>query len=305
MKALLLAAGHGTRLRPFTFFQAKAALPLMNVPFIRYPMQFSSSQNIQEIVINLHAHPESVQEVAGVDYKGIPIRYSHEPEILGTAGAIRNAQKLLGDEPFLVLNSDMICDIPLQTLVEHHQRSQALVTLAIMKGEKWSRYSGLKFNDAEIPRMLPSSDAAGQRYHYTGVQILNPEIYEHIPSNKKTDIFTDIYPSLAKDGKIAGFIYDGLWMEMGSLGEYLATAIHLEEDPLPEHLRPEGMQSTPISPTATVEPSAVVAKSILMDGSRVRSGMTVEHCIIGGDVTVTRNARNVALARGVLPWYIS
>jgi len=304
MKALLLAAGHGTRLRPFTFFQAKAALPLMNVPLIRYPMQFLSSQNIQEIVINLHAHPESVQKVAGVDYKGIPIQYSQEPEILGTAGAIREAQELLGNEPFLVLNSDMICDIPLQSLIQHHQRSQALVTLAIMKGEKWTRYPGLKFDGAEIPHMLPSSAAAGERSHYTGVQILNPEIYEHIPENKKSDIFTDIYPTLAENGKIAGFVYEGLWMEMGSLSEYLATAIHLEEHPLPDHLRPDGMLSSAISSKATVESSAVVAKSILMDGATVKSGITVEHCIIGWDATVTRNARNVALARGILPWYI-
>jgi mannose-1-phosphate guanylyltransferase len=305
MKALLLAAGLGTRLRPFTFFQSKASLPLMNVPFIRYPLQFLYSQNIQEIVINLHSHPDSVQIAAGgTDYKGIPISYSREPQILGTAGAIRKAQQFLGDEPFLVLNGDMICDIQLQSLFEQHQRSQALITLAIMKGENWSHYSALKFDDAEIPRMLPSAGHEGQRYHYTGVQILSPEIYEQIPSDRKTDIFTDIYPALAESGKIAGFVYDGIWMEMGSLREYLATAIRLQADSVPEHLTPDGMLNTPISPDASVESSAGVTESILMAGAKIKSGITVEHCIIGWDVTVAQNLRNVALARGILPWYI-
>src|SRR5262249_25428246 len=118
MKALVLAAGLGTRMKPFTFFRAKATLPLLNLPFIHYPLQYLSTNGVNDVVINLHAHPDSVKKVAGTQYSNLRIAYSHEPEIMGTAGAMRKAASLLGDEPFVVMNSDMIMEIPLQQVLD-------------------------------------------------------------------------------------------------------------------------------------------------------------------------------------------
>jgi UTP-glucose-1-phosphate uridylyltransferase len=104
---VLLAAGLGTRLKPFTFFCAKAALPMFDLPFICYPLQYLHANGVTEVVINLHAHPDTVRSAAGSEYRGMRIHYSHEPEILGTAGAIWKAKELLGNEPFAVLNGDI------------------------------------------------------------------------------------------------------------------------------------------------------------------------------------------------------
>lgn len=304
MRALLLAAGYGTRLRPFTFHRAKAALPLLNIPFIRYPLQTLTSKGITEIIVNLHAHPETVRASAGVEYAGVPIHYSPEPQILGSAGAIVHARVLLRDEPFLVMNADMLCDPPVDQLLEQHKRSGALVTLLVMRGERFAKYSGLSFDLSEIPRLLPTNQEAEQ-FHYTGIQVVSPEIFSYIPEGQKSEIFTDIYPQITESGKIRGYVYDQLWMEVGNLNEYLNTALKLLEQPLPQHLQPQGMQQSNISSAARIDPGASVTNSIVMDGANLKAGVQVDHSIIGWDVDVARDAHHVALARGILPWHLT
>lgn len=303
MRALLLAAGFGTRLRPFTFHRAKAALPLLNIPFIRYPLQCLVSKGIAEITINLHATPESVRAAAGSEYAGVPIHYSHEPQILGTAGAIRKAKDFLNGEPFLVMNADMLCDPPVDQMREQHQQTGSLVTLMVMRGEKFEKYGGLQFDGGAIPRLLHPAEK-GEKLHYTGIQIVSPEIFSYVPEEKKTEIFSDIYPQLSAEGKIAAFVYEDFWMEVGSLTEYLNTALQLQQQSLPEHLRPEGMESSNISSKARIEDGARVTGSIVMDGAQIKSEALVEHSIIGWDVILAKPVQNIALAKGMLPWYI-
>ncbi len=145
MKALLLAAGLGTRMKPFTFIKAKACLPLFNVPFLHYPLQYLHAGGITDIVINLHAHPESVRSVANHFPRSLDLQFSLEPEILGTAGAIRKAFGTELDEPFLVINSDMLMDIPLDKVIQEHKRLKADVTMVIMEGEQFSHYGRVYF----------------------------------------------------------------------------------------------------------------------------------------------------------------
>lgn len=303
MKGLLLAAGLGTRLKPFTFFRAKAALPLFDLPFIHYPLQFLHENGVTETVINLHAHPDTVRDGAGNEYRGMKIHYSHEPEILGTAGALWKAQALLGDEPFVVLNSDMLCDIPLQDVLHRHRETGSIATLAIMDGDRFPDYSGLYFHNSHVP-VLAGLNGPGKRFHYTGLQIVSPEIMTSIPPNRKSEIFGDVYPNLWPSGRITGYEYSGPWREIGTLKEYLQTSVELMRAPLPDRLRPPGMNDSTISAHAVVEEGAKVEESIVMPGARIRSGAVVRRSIIGWDVTVAKNTEGVALARGILPWWI-
>jgi mannose-1-phosphate guanylyltransferase len=303
MKALILAAGLGTRIRPFTFFRAKAALPLLDVPFIHYPLQYCSTYGIEEAVINLHAHPESVRKAAGKQYKNVGISYSFEQEILGTAGAMRKAKMMLQEGPFVVMNSDMLTDIPLQHVLKTHEKLEADITLVIMKDARFAQYGGLYFEGDPL-RLSGFRSGPGESYHYTGLQIVNPNILEVIPEGRKTGIFTDIYPSILKDFKIYGFIYDGFWKEIGNLREYLRTSLDLINNPIPEQLRPPGVSQQLVSAGATIEDGAVVVDSIVMEGARIESDARVDHSIIGWDVSVSGEVRHQALAHGILPWYI-
>jgi mannose-1-phosphate guanylyltransferase len=304
MKALLLAAGLGTRLRPLTFFQAKATLPLLNVPFVHYPLQYLCANEVQQVVINLHSHPDSVMKAAGAQYGLITIEYSWEPEILGTAGAMRKAQQLLGDEPFVVMNGDMLTDIPLKEAMEQHIQTGADVTLVVMRGQAFARYSGLYFHGENPIRLSSFQDGGGEKYHYTGIQIVSPRILEMIPENQRSEVFRDVYPQLMTKGSIHGFIYDGFWKEIGNLKEYLETSIALLRAPLPQKLQPPGVSDSLVSPSAKIEDGAEVLESVIMEGAEIQSGASVVRSIVGWDVAVSGRWKHVALARGMLPYYI-
>jgi NDP-sugar pyrophosphorylase family protein len=305
MKALILAAGLGTRVRPFTFFRAKATLPLLDVPFIHYPLQYCSTHGIEEAIVNLHAHPESVRQAAGKQYQNVSISYSLEPEILGTAGAMRHAaQSLQGEEPFVVMNSDTITDIPLGEVLEFHKQSGADVTLVVMKDARFAHYGGIYFEGEKPLRLSGFRNGPGESYHYTGLQIVNPSMLEQIPVEKKSGIFTDIYPAIMHDFKIYGFVYHGFWKEMGTLREYLRTSMDLQQHPLPERLRPASSSASLISAKASIEPESEIIDSIVMEGAHVPAGSRIEHSIIGWDVKVNGEIRNQAVARGILPWYL-
>jgi NDP-sugar pyrophosphorylase family protein len=306
MKALLLTAGFGTRLKPLTFSQAKASLPLLNTPFVRYPLRYLHANHVTDAVLNLHAHPDTVRSAAGNHYGDINIEYSHEPEILGTAGAMRKAAPLLGQDPFIVMNGDMLLDVPLQQLKEQHIRTGAAVTLVIMKSEAYQRYKGLYFHTTEsdhVPVLTGIREEYGEKYHYTGLQMVNPEILRLIPENQKAEIFDRLYPELMKDGRIRGYIYDGSWIEIGTLHEYLTSSLQLLSHPLPLHLQPLGMTSSLISPNAKIEEGAAVSDSIVMEGAVVRAGAMIERCIVGRNTVVTGKHRKAALVRGVIPWH--
>lgn len=298
MKALLLAAGFGTRLKPFTFVQAKASIPFLNVPMIHYPLQYLSANGISETIINLHAHPESVQQAAGNQFGSMPVRYSHEPKILGTAGAIAKASTLLGNETFVVMNSDMISDIPLTAVIEHHRRSGNLVTLVVMNAERFPAYSSLHY-DPESLKLTGS----GMKCHYTGLQLLEPAIIEHIPADCKTEVFKDIYPELIAEGRVGVAQYDGLWLEMGTLSEFLSSSIKICDTPLPSHLCPPGMETTLISSAAHVDPDAKISNSVVMKNAMIKEGVNLERCIVGVDTQIDKSFSNAALCRGFLPWY--
>jgi mannose-1-phosphate guanylyltransferase len=298
MKALLLAAGLGTRLKPFTFVQAKASIPFLNVPMIHYPLQYLSANGVSETIINLHAHPESVQDAAGNHFGSMTIRYSHEPQILGTAGAMAKASALLGNETFLVMNSDMISDIPLAAIAEHHQRSGNLVTLVVMNAERFPAYSSLIYD----PQSLKLMDS-GMKCHYTGLQLVEPAIIDRIPADRKTEVFKDIYPELIQNGQIGVLMYDGLWLEMGTLSEFLNSAIKICHTPLPSHLCPPGMETTLISSAAHVDPDAKISSSVVMKNAMIKEGTNLERCIVGVDTKIDKSFSNAALCRGFLPWY--
>jgi mannose-1-phosphate guanylyltransferase len=299
---LVLAAGLGTRMKPFTFFRAKATLPLLNVPFIHYPLQYLSANGIRDVVINLHAHPDSVKKAVGNQFQGMQISYSYEPEILGTAGAMRKAESMLDSDPFVVTNSDMIMDIPLQQVLDYHRSVGADVTLVVMKDARFAQYGGVYF-EGEPLRLSGFRNGPGESYHYTGFQLVSPRILEKIPTDRKSGIFTDIYPAHIQDLKIFGFLYQGLWKEMGNLKEYLRTSLDLLRNPIPENLRPDGFQDALISSRSRIAADSQVHESIVMEGAEILPGSQIDHSIVGWDVPVSGRIRNQALARGILPWY--
>ena len=218
MRAMILAAGFGTRLRPLTDTMPKALVPVAGRPLIEYGLLFLRSQGITEVVINLHHLGEKIRAALGDgSLYGMRIFYSPEDFILDTGGGIKNAQSWLEGETFVVVNCDTILDLDLKEALAFHRRNRAVATLVLRPDPNASRYGILETDSAgRIRRFLgqpPEVKATLSPYMFTGFQILDPRIFEFMPEVKPFSTTRDTYPYMMQAGEsLYGFVHSGPWM---------------------------------------------------------------------------------------------
>jgi NDP-sugar pyrophosphorylase family protein len=303
MRAMILAAGYGTRLWPLTIDRTKPAIPFMGRPLIGYVAEYLARYGFEDIVVNLHHQPESVRSALGDgrDF-GVRFHYVEEPVILGTSGAVDNARSLLDGDAFVVINGKLATDIDLREALETHRRNRALATLILRPNPLRERYSTVEVSDGLITGFggFPESDKAGEPLMFTGIQILDPRIFEFIPRGVFSHSVTDVYlPAIGRGDRIAAHVSGGYWYELSTVRRYLETSLAL--------LKREG-RDVEAGPGSNIEPGASVAESVLWEGVRVSAGARVSRCVLGAGVTVGPGEvlENVAvvraeLARGVEP----
>src|ERR687889_887293 len=176
MRAMILAAGYGTRLWPLTIDRAKPAIPFMGRPLVGYVAEYLSRYGFEEVVVNLHHRPESVREALGDGSRfGARFHYIEEPEILGTGGAIVNARALLDSDAFVVVNGKIATDVDLSAALETHRRERALATLVLRPNPARERYSVVDVSGGLVTGFggYPASDNAGEDapLMFTGIQV--------------------------------------------------------------------------------------------------------------------------------------
>ncbi len=226
MKALILAAGLGTRLRPITNFIPKPLLPVFGVPIIELNIRLLRDQGIKEFLVNLHHMPwQIVQHLKDGSNLGVHVRYSLEPKLLGTAGAIKKLESDLRDSAFLVVNADTFRPLRLRELVERHEQSGGLVTLLLQENHQLSpRRSVCLDQKGEVVAFL---DMFGNELHdevmrcdFLGVQVMEPEILSMIPPDRPWEVHR-LYIRLWESGKrIVGHCQEGYWKDLGTLEAY-------------------------------------------------------------------------------------
>jgi mannose-1-phosphate guanylyltransferase len=218
MRAMILAAGFGTRLRPLTNAVPKALVPVAGRPLVEYSLLWLKSQGIENVVINVHHHGEKIRAALGDgSVYGLRITYSPEDPILDTGGGIKKAQPFLDGDTFLVLNGDTILDLDLSALLEAHRRNQAVATLVLRADPEASRYGIIETDrSGRIRRFLgqpPEVNAALSPFMFTGLQILEPRIFDFMPANRAFGTTRETYPQLLQAGEpLYGFIHRGPWM---------------------------------------------------------------------------------------------
>ncbi|MGI8468366.1 MAG: nucleotidyltransferase family protein [Pyrinomonadaceae bacterium] len=152
MKAMILAAGFGTRLFPLTIDRTKPAIPFLGKPLVGYVAEYVAKFGFKEVVVNLHHQPESVKRALGdgSDY-GVKIHYTiEEPKILGTAGALDNARHLLEDDTFLIVNGKIITDIDISAALETHRKTGALATMILKPNVKREKFTMVEIEDGFV-----------------------------------------------------------------------------------------------------------------------------------------------------------
>lgn len=225
MKAMLLAAGFGTRLLPLTSVIPKPLITVGGLPLIFYNLALLKHHGIKKIVINLHHLGKSIKKVLGDGKKfGFRFEYSVEPKILGTGGGIYHAKPLLKNGPFLVLNADIIIDVNLKHLAQLHHRAHNQATLVVIESPLAKKFGILTVNEnQEITSILSSSPKLpkNEKVHqtfFTGVHVLDSHFFKTHHKNNPFCIVRDYYmPLLKQQKKVGGFLYEGYWNDLGDL----------------------------------------------------------------------------------------
>lgn len=205
MKAMVLAAGQGTRLKPFTDAMPKPMMPVAGKPLLEHIIRQLKESGITEIVINLHHQPESIQRHFGDGTRfGVRIIYSHEDKLLGTAGAVKNLESHFMDT-FLVYYGDNYVEIDLNDLVQKHKVSQAAATIAVFPCET-PHLSGIvqidgKGNILNFVEKPPKGSAAGNLAN-AGIYVMEPRILAFIPAGRSSDFGKDIFPEILRQKQV-------------------------------------------------------------------------------------------------------
>ncbi len=303
MKAMILAAGFGTRLWPLTVGRTKPAIPFLNRPLIAYTIEHLKRNGFDDLIINLHHEPESVRASIGDGSRfGVRINYSVEAgEILGTSGALDRVREQLDHETFVVINGKIITDIDLAAAIATHRDRKALATLVLLPNHKRERFSEVKVSeDGRILEFagFPEPDNPQSRnpnpqspLMFTGIHILEPGIFDYIPRGVFSDSVRDVYPKAMADGKIvAGSLAEGSWREMSTIERYLTISL--------EFLAREGRDLV-MDEGCKIEHGATVERSVLWKRARVESGARLIECVAGDDVLIPAGAefRRAAIVR--------
>ena len=217
MRAVILAAGTGDRLRPHTDDTPKPMLVVGGKPVLQYNVELLREAGVREILINLHHRPDAVLSYFsdGAEF-GVSISYAYEPELLGTAGTVRNAAHFLGDEDFFVVYGDNIATLKLDDLMAYHRSKRALATIALFRRED-PRASGIVDVDASgrVTKFLekPGADAVFSNWVNAGYLAISPDMLERIPGTTPCDLGRDVLPRLVVEGlPVYGYRMDGdLW----------------------------------------------------------------------------------------------
>ena len=298
MRAVLMAGGSGTRLRPLTCDLPKPMVPILNRPIAEHIINLLKRHQITEVVATLHYLPDVMRDYFqdGADF-GVQMTYAvEEDQPLGTAGCVKNIAELL-DETFLVISGDSITDFDLTAAIEFHKSNKSKATLILTRVPNPVEF-GVVITDEQmrIRRFLekPSTSEIFSDTVNTGTYILDPSVLDYLPVNEECDFSKDLFPLLLeKDEPMYGYIADGYWCDVGHLDAYreaqydaLHQAVKID---YPYQEQKPGLwigQNTFIDPTAKIETPALI-------GSNCRIGprVTIEAgTVIGDNVTVAADA---------------
>ncbi len=226
VKAMILAAGFGTRLRPLTDTLPKPILPIGGRPIIEYTLRLLKHHGITDVIINLHHLGGKIKDALGDgDRYGVSITYSDEPEILGTGGALKAVSARVGLEDLLVINGDILVEIDLDALVDFHRRKGGIATLVLREDAEVDRYGVVEIDDADrICNLLGSIDVADEfprrRQMFTGIHLVTPAILSAIPAGGYCSII-DVYIDLLRSGfPLFGQTMTGYWNDIGTPERY-------------------------------------------------------------------------------------
>ncbi|MGB5594606.1 MAG: sugar phosphate nucleotidyltransferase, partial [Crocosphaera sp.] len=294
MRAVLMAGGSGTRLRPLTCDLPKPMVPILNRPIAEHIINLLKRHNITEIIATLYYLPDVMRDYFqdGRDF-GVEMTYAVEDEQpLGTSGCVKNIEELLKDT-FLVISGDSITDFDLQAAIAFHRQKKSKATLVLTRVPNPVEF-GVVITDKEqrIIRFLekPSSSEIFSDTVNTGTYILEPEVLQYLPENEESDFSKDLFPLLLAQGEpLYGYIAEGYWCDVGHLDAYREAQYDaLEKKVNLDFAYSEQSPGIWLGQNTYIDPSAKIeAPSLIGDNCRIGAGVIMEQgSVIGDNVTI-------------------
>lgn len=222
-KAIILAGGKGTNLRPYTYELPKSMLPVNGKPLLEHLIIQLKKNNITEIIIAISYLGEKIKEYFkdGRDF-GVSISYFHEKESLLTGGAVKNLKKYVENDTFLVIHGDILTDFSFSDFIEFHNKQDSLATVALTTSAKPAEFGQIKLHGAFLTKFYSHNKDFGTKSHLinTGIYALNPKIFAEFPKNKKVFSLEEIIENLIDKKEVTGFVFEGSWFDVGNPQNY-------------------------------------------------------------------------------------
>ena len=241
MRAMILAAGLGTRLRPLTDSLPKPLLPISGRPLIVWNLLLLRRHGVTDVIVNLHHLGHLIEQALGDGASlGLRIAYSKEPVILGTGGGLKQAEPFFGGEPFFVLNGDTLFEMDLSDMAAAHRRQGALATMAVRADPDPDRWGAVEVDGARTVVRINGRGRQGggrtEKRMFAGVHLMHPRLLADVPSGRESSIIDAYVRAIQSGGTVAGYELSGYWSDIGTPERYAqaqrdaeAGKIRLEE----------------------------------------------------------------------------
>ena len=317
MKAMILAAGYGTRLRPVTYTLPKPMVPLCGRPLIGWAIESLLGAGIRDFVVNLHHLPEPIERYLSDRYAGeARFEFSYEPEILGTGGGVRKVRRLLEKDPeFFLVNGDTVQFPPYDDLRATRSAFDALAALTLRHPPEGDHFTPVYFDDGRITGF---GKGTGQALMFSGTHLISSRIFDYLPDKDFSGIVDEVYQPLIDSGRetIAGVVDDGLWFDIGTPQRYMtASATLLEvivrgqlaapngtrvagDSLIHDTARNNGAMMRSIAGERSVI-EGTLHDSVVWDDCRIAPGVVLNSCIVahGVEIAAPVELRNLLICR--------
>lgn len=301
MKAMILAAGGATKLYPLTYSLPKPLVPVLNMPVIEHIVGLLASHGFDEIMINLHYLHRLITDQLGDGSRfGVKIHYSYEPDLLGTAGGVKNVAEFF-KETFLVIGADDLTDLNLTDMLQFHREKKALASVGVVPIQTTSDVGVLELDEQQkvtwyLEKPEPERGQAGN-WGNTGVYFFEPGIFKFIPGKGAYDFGRQLFPELVRQRlPFFGYhVHEFFWMDIGTHLNYRQAHWELLEGR--SGMRLQGEEIKPhiwVAEGATVSPQAYLRPPVMLGpGARVEAGAEINGPVVLGANTVVKEGAKV------------
>ena len=293
MKAMILAAGEGTRLRPLTLTTPKPMIPIVGKPLLAWTLEWLAAQGVTDAAVNLFHRPQSIPDFFGETYAGIRLRYCYEDTLRGTAGGVKGAAEFFADAPFFVIYGDNLLQADLRRLMDFHHSHGGAATIALFEHPNPAAAGIVGLDpDGRITRFVekPAPDQIFSRQANAGVYVLDPSVLEAIPPGKPSDFGRDTFPALLAGGaKLYGTPLGGYIQDTGTPDSYRQACWDALAGRIGTHYADTRLW---LGPGAQVHPEAVLnGRSMIGANAVVGAKATLTDCIVWDGAEVGADAQ--------------